>query len=34
MTEEIRIWHVSDGIKLNELKRSKLDLEERLEEWI
>lgn len=34
MAEEIRIWQVEDRNRLKEIKRSKLDLEERLEVWL
>jgi len=34
MAEDIRIWEISDGKSLNEIMKSKLDLESRLEEWI
>jgi len=34
MTEDIRIWEISDGKTLKEIKKSKLDLETRLEQWI
>lgn len=34
MAEDIRIWEITGGKSLNEIKKSKLDLESRLEEWI
>lgn len=34
MAEEIRIWQVENGEKLLEISRSKLDFEERLENWL
>ncbi|NQT80770.1 MAG: DUF91 domain-containing protein [Candidatus Aminicenantes bacterium] len=34
MAEDIRIWEIIDGKSLNEIKKSKLNLESRLEEWI
>ena len=34
MAEEIRIWEISEKETLNEIKKSKLDFESRLEEWI
>lgn len=34
MAEDIRIWEISNGKSLNEIKKSKLDLESRLEGWI
>lgn len=34
MAEDIRIWDISEGKTLYEIKKSKLDSEERLEEWI
>ena len=34
MAEEIRIWQVEDRDRLKEIKRSKLDLEARLEVWL
>jgi hypothetical protein len=33
MPEEVRIWSIQQGNKLRELERSKLDLEQRIEEW-
>src|SRR5215213_1052862 len=34
MAEEIRIWQVENGEKLSEINRSRLDFEERLENWL
>ncbi len=34
MAEDIRIWELSEDTKLKEIKKSKLDLESRLEQWI
>jgi hypothetical protein len=34
MAEEVRIWRIQSGNKLQELQRSKLDLEQRLEDWL
>lgn len=34
MAEDIRIWEIEDSKTLNELAKSKLDLESRLEQWI
>lgn len=34
MAEEVRIWRIQIGNKLQELQRSKLDLEQRLEDWM
>ncbi len=34
MAEEIKIWQVENGEKLTEINRSKLDFEERLENWL
>ena len=34
MAEEVRIWQVDNGDALTEIKRSKLDLEARIEKWI
>jgi len=34
MAEEIRIWQVENGERLSEINRSKLDFEERLENWL
>lgn len=34
MAEDIRIWEISEGKTLKEIKKSKLDLEARLEDWI
>lgn len=34
MAEEIRIWQVENGEELLEINRSKLDFEERLENWL
>lgn len=34
MAEEIRIWQVENGERLLEISRSKLDFEERLEDWL
>lgn len=34
MAEEIKVWQVEDGERLTEINRSKLDFEERLENWL
>lgn len=34
MPQEIRIWNIEDRVNLKEIRRSKLDLEERIESWI
>lgn len=34
MSDEVRLWRVASGEKLLELSRSKLNLEERLQEWL
>jgi len=34
MTEDIRIWKILEDDNLQEIKRAKLNLEERIEEWI
>ncbi len=34
MAEDIRIWEISENETLNEIKKSKLDFESRLEKWI
>ncbi|MGD9563162.1 MAG: endonuclease NucS domain-containing protein [Pyrinomonadaceae bacterium] len=34
MSEEIRIWQVENGQNLCEVRKSKLDFEERLQEWL
>jgi len=34
MPQEIRIWKIEDRVNLKEIRRSKLDLEERIESWI
>jgi hypothetical protein len=34
MPEEIRIWNIQDGKKLKEIQQSKLNLEQRLEDWM
>lgn len=34
MAEDIRIWEISENEALNEIKKSKLDFESRLEKWI
>jgi len=34
MAEDIKIWQIVDGDKLKEIKRGKLNLEERLEGWL
>jgi len=34
MAEDIRIWEIKSGESLSELKKTKLNLEERLEKWI
>ncbi len=34
MPEEVRIWQVLRGDKLKEINRAKLNLEERIEEWL
>jgi hypothetical protein len=34
MAEEVRIWQVDKADALTEIKRSRLDLEQRIEEWI
>ena len=34
MPDEVRLWRVGEGESLSEIKRAKLDLEERLEDWL
>jgi len=34
MPEEVKIWKIMDGDRLKEIKRTKLDLENRLEQWL
>jgi len=34
MADEVRIWQIGEGDKLNEIKKSKLDAEQRIENWI
>ncbi len=34
MSEEVRIWEILGGENLEEIKRTKLDLESRIEEWL
>ena len=34
MPQDIKIWEISDGDKLQEIQKAKLSLEERLENWI
>ena len=34
MAEEVRIWQVGEGDALTEVKRSKLDLEARIQKWV
>ena len=34
MAEEVRIWQVDKADALTEIKRLRLDLEERIEKWI
>lgn len=34
MTQQIRVWGIDEANQLTEVARSKLDLEERLEDWI
>ena len=34
MPDEVRLWRVGEGQSLSEIKRGKLDLEERLEDWL
>lgn len=34
MTQDVRVWRISDHDTLNELQRSRLDLEARLEDWL
>jgi hypothetical protein len=34
MSEEVRIWSIQQGNKLRELQKSRLDLEERIEDWM
>jgi len=34
MPEDLRIWRIVEKDDLKELKKSKLNLEERIEEWI
>lgn len=34
MAEEVRLWRIRGDNKLQELRRSKLDLEQRLEDWM
>ena len=34
MAEDIRIWEISEGKTLKEIKKAELDFEKRLEEWL
>jgi RecB family endonuclease NucS len=34
MAEEVKIWSIQQGNKLRELQKSRLDLEERIEDWV
>ena len=34
MAKEVRLWKISDGDELREVTQSRLDLEERLEDWL
>lgn len=34
MPEEVKIWKIMDGDKLKEIRQTKLDLENRLEQWL
>ncbi len=34
MPEEVKIWKIMDGDRLKEIRRTKLDLEDRLERWL
>jgi len=34
MPEEVKIWKIMDGDRLKEIRRTKLDLENRLEQWL
>lgn len=34
MAEEVKIWRIQNGNQLQELRKSKLDLERRLEDWM
>jgi len=34
MPQDIKIWEISEGGELNQIDKSKLDLEQRLEDWI
>ncbi len=34
MPEEVKIWKIMDGDRLEEIRRTKLDLENRLEQWL
>ncbi|RKY75542.1 DUF91 domain-containing protein [candidate division KSB1 bacterium] len=34
MPQDVRIWKIEEGNKLREIKKAKLDLEERIEDWI
>ena len=34
MPNEVRLWHIGSADKLNEIERSSLDLETRLQKWI
>ena len=34
MTQEVRLWEIADGDNLKEINQSKLNLEERIENWL
>ena len=34
MPQDVRIWEIQDGDTLKEIKRSKLDMEKRIEDWL
>lgn len=34
MPQDVKVWEIIDGDKLEELHKSRLDLEERLEDWL
>lgn len=34
MSDEVRLWRVAEGERLQEMNRSKRNLEERLQKWI
>jgi len=34
MAEDVRVWEIVEGDRLEEIKKTRLDLEARLEKWL